>query len=44
MVHIPYRRELEFDYGTVTQLAPAFAESLPTTPARLSFMAQAPIS
>ena len=37
MVHIPYRRELEFDYGTVTQLAPGIRRVIANNPGPFTF-------
>jgi glyoxylase-like metal-dependent hydrolase (beta-lactamase superfamily II) len=37
MVHIPYRRELEFDYGTVMQLAPGIRRVIANNPGPFTF-------
>ena len=37
MVHIPYRRELEFDYGSVTQLAPGIRRVIANNPGPFTF-------
>ena len=37
MVQIPYRRELEFDYGTVMQLAPGIRRVIANNPGPFTF-------
>jgi len=37
MVQIPYRRELEFDYGSVTQLAPGIRRVIANNPGPFTF-------